>query len=87
MVDPTWQNPYQTVPSTAGIFSFWPYPSPSEAVGQQKDFELEILVDEALFETFRHYFIITLVAKENFLDLSSSERVYSLPDLYLIPGK
>ena len=87
MVDSNWQNPYMCVPPTAGIFSFWPYPRSAEVTGQQSQFELEILVDEADYEPFRHYFTVTLEARDSFLELGSGDRVYSLKDLYLNPGK
>ena len=87
MVDLNWQNPYLIVSNTAGVFSFWPYPRSAETVGEKKSFDLEIIVDDAAYKPFRHYFKLLLQARETFLDLSWDERVYSLPDLYLIAGK
>ena len=96
MVDPNWQNPCRIVANTPGVYSFWPYPESADELKRQLDqeaeyeprvFEFEIVVDDPAYQPFRHYFRLDLRARESFLALGSMERVTTLKDLYLNPGK
>ncbi len=96
MVDPNWQNPCRIVANTPGVYSFWPYPESADDADRQLDqeaeaeprvFEFEIVVDDPAYQPFRHYFRLDLGEIEGFLALGSTERVNTLKDLYLNPGK
>ena len=87
MVNPNWQNPYQIVANATGVYSFWPYPEPADAKGLEKEFELELAVDDPAYTPLRHYIKVTAESTEGFLQYSKGTRIYNVEDLYLIHEK
>jgi len=85
MVDSNWQNPYTIVQNTAGIFSFWPYPQVSKASALKKSYEFELQVENTGFETLRHYFELAIVSRTGFLNLSGTDKIFAVKDLYINP--
>jgi competence protein ComFB len=85
MTDARWKNPCPISDSTPGVFSFWPMPQKAPEVGSEKSLGLKIAVDAAAFEPLRHYFNVTLVSEDGYLRFSSGNRVFNLPDLFLVP--
>ncbi len=85
MVNPNWQNPYEIVPNTTGVYSFWPYPVRADARGLKKKFELEIAVDDPRYEPLRHFVEFELESEDGFLTYFTGERIYNVKDLYIVP--
>jgi competence protein ComFB len=85
MTDFRWSNPCIIPESTPGVFLFWPVPERAAESGIQRSFELKIAVDDAGFESLRHYFTVSLASEEGYLGYASGNRVLALPDLFLIP--
>ena len=85
MANPNWPNPYTIPKKTPGVYSFWPYPENAENIDTQKQYELEIAVDDAGYEPLRHYFTVLLVSEEQFRTHIQVTKAVELEDLYLIP--
>ncbi len=85
MTDTRWSNPCLIPANTPGIFSFWPDSEKAGALGEKKNVEFKIAVDAEAFEPLRHYFSVPLVSEEGRLHYVSGSRVFTLPDLFLIP--
>jgi len=80
-----WQNPYTIVPSTPGVFSFWPAPLITTAVDISKDIKFTIKVNSPDYEVLNHHFDITLISRNLGLHSQSLNFSFKLPDLYLFP--
>ena len=86
MINPNWQNPYSISEKTAGIYTFWPKPIESEREEIEKDFELEIIVENDNFDSLRHYFTLKLKSESLFSDYFNINNCFEIEDLYLIPA-
>lgn len=84
MINPNWQNPYTIVPHTPGTFLFWPEPEPTEAAGRERTVALELLVDDAAFETFHHFFEVAALSDDHVVEHFHLGRTVNLGDLYLV---
>ena len=80
-----WQNPYTIVPSTPGVFSFWPAPLVATTVDISKDLRFTIKVSSPNYEVLNHHFEITLISRNLGLHSQTLNRSFVLPDLYLFP--
>jgi competence protein ComFB len=80
-----WQNPYTMVPSTPGVFNFWPAPVDAETTDVSKVFKYTVKVDSPDYEPLSHYFSITAVSKFHTPHSYTQNRTFKLPDLYLFP--
>ena len=85
MIDKRWQNPFFLDEKLEGTFLFLPSPIPARKGGEQKTFELEIRVQDDLFEPFHHYFKLEMVAEEEGDANPWKNPDYKLPELFLIP--
>jgi len=86
-IDDNWLNPYEMVPSTAGTFTFWPYPVEADQVGQKKKFSFELKVEDPRFEPLYHYFDVTVEAKPVFLEFFQINESFNVQDLMLFPSE
>ncbi|WP_028973762.1 late competence development ComFB family protein [Spirochaeta cellobiosiphila] len=84
-IDDNWLNPYEMVPSTAGTYTFWPYPVKAAYAGQSKTFSFEIKVEDDRFEPLYHYFDLTIEAKDTFLEFFQINESYKIKDLTIFP--
>lgn len=85
MIDGRWQNPFVLDPKIEGTFLFLPRPVEAVRQDEERTFELEVFVEDRVFEVFHHFFKITLTAEAE-VDLMARKSVnYKLPDLYLVP--
>jgi competence protein ComFB len=85
MIDNNWQNPYNLVTQTMGVFTFWPYPLSANSVGIHKKVGFSIKVIKPGFEELYHCFVISVVSELKRINTFSMERVIKLPDLYMFP--
>ena len=84
MKDNNWQNPYNLIPNTGGIFTFWPKPVPSDKIDNSKIFEFTVKIASAEYAELNHAVTINVVSEQAAPSISLS-RTYKLPDLYLFP--
>ena len=84
MKDSNWQNPYSLIPSTSGVFTFWPKPIVAEKADVHKNFEFCIKISSPNFTELNHAFSIPVKSELTDPKFSLS-RTYKLPDLYLFP--
>ena len=78
MVDMTWNNPYTTVKSTNGAYSFWVKSTPAKKVGETKTFNFSIEISAPGYETLVHHFDIPVTSEalvRNKLDSTYSLRI------------
>ena len=80
-----WQNPFTMVPSTPGVFSFWPSPITADAPDIEKVFKFTIKVKAAEFEPLMHFFSISTTSFFHSPSSHALNRSFKLPDLYLFP--
>lgn len=85
MIDNRWQNPFFLDEKLEGTFIFLPSPIPARKPGEQKTFELELRVQNDLFEPFHHYFKLERVAEEEIETNPWKNPDFKLPELFLIP--
>jgi len=80
-----WQNPYTMVPSTPGIFSFWPSPIIADTPDVTKEFIFSLKVNSPDFEPLSHFFTISSISKFHNPHSYALNRTFKLPDLYIFP--
>lgn len=85
MKDNNWQNPYNLVANTKGIFAFWPKPIRADAPGQRGSFEYSVRVEAPGLETLNHFFKIPMISDPVLAKSYSATRTFKLPDLYMFP--
>lgn len=64
MFDDTWQNPYITMESTKGTFSFLIKSVPAEKSNEKKTFNFFIEVSAPGYESLKYYFELPIVSEE-----------------------
>ncbi|MFP4363656.1 MAG: late competence development ComFB family protein [Spirochaetia bacterium] len=85
MLDPNWQNPYNTVKNTAGTYIFWPHPLHAEEPGITKTFEFEISIESKGYEPIHHFISVESRSEPYFLESFHMQRSYKVEDLYIFP--
>ena len=86
MLDSRWPNPYSIVGNTPGTYLFWPKPVAAKE-NEEKEFELELIVNSEDYEPFRHYLTVKLKAESITTPTAlRPKRDLHLQDLFLIPS-
>jgi competence protein ComFB len=85
MINPNWQNPCEISPVTPGIFTFFAYPQEAKTPGDSKEFDLELVIDNELFEPLRHYFKVSVSSETVFADYYNYTNLFDLQDIHCIP--
>ncbi|MDR0501723.1 MAG: late competence development ComFB family protein [Treponema sp.] len=80
-----WQNPYTMVPSTPGVFSFWPAPIHAELPDISQVFNFSLKIYSQNYEPLNHFFNISTISKFHTPNSYTLNRTFKLPDLYLFP--
>jgi competence protein ComFB len=80
-----WQNPFTLVPSTPGVFSFWPIPITTDEPDVERAFKFTIKVKSPDYEPLFHFFNITSTSFFHTPNSYALNKSYKLPDLYLFP--
>jgi competence protein ComFB len=84
MKDTNWQNPFNLIPNTNGIFTFWPAPVQAEKSGVPNAFQYMVKISGGNFEELSYSFTIPVISEESVSPFSMT-RTFKLPDLYLFP--
>jgi competence protein ComFB len=85
MRDTAWRNPFNIVPSTEGIFTFWPSSIPAESADIRKVFEYSVKLESPDFEPLTHFFKIPVTSELQTTGAYSMDRSFKLPNLYMFP--
>ena len=85
MKDTNWQNPFNLVSHTNGIFTFWPAPFPAKKTDEHASFEFTICIEANEYDTLNHVFRIPVVSEILTKDSFSLNRSFKLPDLFMFP--
>ena len=80
-----WQNPFIMIPSTPGIFTFWPAPVIADAPELTNVFKYSVKVKSPDYEPLNHFFSIEATSKFHNSNSYTLNRTYKLPDLYIFP--
>jgi competence protein ComFB len=85
MKDASWQNPFDMVSNTEGMFTFWPISIPVESANVHKVFEYSVKLEAPNLEPLTHFFRIPVTSELQTTGTYSMERSFKLPDLYMFP--
>jgi competence protein ComFB len=85
MRDASWQNPFDMVANTEGMFTFWPTSIPAESANTHKVFEFSVKLEALDLEPLIHFFTIPVTSEIQAAEAYSMERSFRLPDLYMFP--
>jgi len=85
MRNSNWQNPFKMIPSTPGVFSFWPAPIEADIPDLTKEFKFTLKVSSPDYEPLNHFFNINSTSKFHNPQSYALNRTFKLPDLYLFP--
>jgi competence protein ComFB len=85
MRNTNWQNPFTMVPSTPGVFSFWPAQMVADVPDITREFRFSLKINSPDFEPLNHFFIISTTSKFHNPQSYALNRTFKLPDLYLFP--
>ncbi|MCL2443945.1 MAG: late competence development ComFB family protein [Treponema sp.] len=80
-----WQNPFTMVPSTPGVFTFWPAPMTADSPDNTKEFKFVLKVNSPDYEQLSHFFSISATSKFHNPQSYALNRTFKLPDLYIFP--
>ena len=83
MVDMTWSNPYTTVKSTNGAFSFWMKSLPAEKAGETKQFDFSIEVSAPGYSELVYHFDMPVTSEEYTRNELNSVYSVKLKDIVL----
>jgi len=83
MVDVTWSNPYTTVQSTKGAFSFWVKPVKAKKAGESKVFDLSIEIEAPDYEPLIRHFEVPVTSEATTRSELDSTYAIKLNDLVL----
>lgn len=83
MVDMTWSNPYTTVKSTNGSFSFWMKSLPAESENITKQFNFSIEVSAAGYSEQVYHFDMPITSEARVRNELNSVYSVKLPDIVL----
>jgi competence protein ComFB len=86
MKDASWQNPFDMVSNTEGMFTFWPSSIPAESANTHKVFEFSVRLEAPNLEPLIHFFKIPVTSEIQAAGAYSMERSFKLPDLYMFPA-
>jgi competence protein ComFB len=85
MRNTNWQNPFSMIPSTPGVFSFWPAPIVAEIPEAAKEFKFALKISSPDYEPLNHFFFISSTSRFHNPQSYALNRTFKLPDLYLFP--
>lgn len=83
MIDMTWSNPYQTVKSTNGAYSFWMKSVPAEKAGITKQFNFSIEVSAPGYTSQVSHFDMPITSEDKFRNELNSVYSVKLKDVVL----
>ena len=83
MFDASWPNPFKTVKSTKGVYSFWVKPVPAEKAGIAKNFPLSIEVKAEGYNDVVYHFEAPIMSEESVRTKLDSTYTLKINDLVI----
>lgn len=83
MVDKTWNNPFTTVKSTKGNYSFWVKPESARKAGIAKTFQFSLEISAPDYEELTYHFEVPLTSDKTVRNELDSTYSLKLKDLVL----
>ena len=83
MVDKTWTNPYNLVPSTKGVYSFWVKSVPAEKSGEREYFKFSIEIKAEGYSDTVYHFEVPIMSEDRVRDTLDSTYTLKIKDLVI----
>ena len=83
MFDASWPNPFKTVKSTKGVYSFWVKPVPAEKAGIAKNFPLSIEVKAEGYNDLVYHFEVPIMSEDSVRNELDSTYTLKINDLVI----
>ena len=83
MVDRTWSNPYNLVPSTKGVYSFWVKSIPAEKSGERAYFNFSIEIEADGYSESVYHFEVPIMSEDSVRQTLDSTYTLKMKDLVI----
>ena len=83
MVDKTWSNPYNLVPSTKGVYSFWVKSLPAKESGERAYFNFSIEIEAEGYSESVYHFEVPIMSEERVRQTLDSTYTLKIKDLVI----
>jgi len=83
MVDKTWTNPYNMVPSTKGVYSFWVKSMPAKESGERQYFNFSIEIEAEGYSESVYHFEVPIMSEEAIRQTLDSTYTLKIKDLVI----
>ena len=83
MVDKTWSNPYNLVPSTKGVYSFWVKSIPAKESGERAYFNFSIEIEADGYSESVYHFEVPIMSEDKVRQTLDSTYTLKIKDLVI----
>ena len=83
MVDKTWSNPLQMVPSTKGVYSFWVKSIPAKKSGERAYFHFSLEIDAEGYSESVYHFEVPIMSEDGVRQTLDSTYTLKMKDLVI----
>ena len=83
MVDKTWSNPYNLVPSTKGVYSFWVKSIPAKKSGERAYFKFSIEIEAEGYSESVYHFEVPIMSEDSVRLTLDSTYTLKMKDLVI----
>ena len=83
MVDKTWSNPYNMVPSTKGVYSFWVKSIPANETGERAYFNFSIEIEAEGYSESVYHFEVPIMSEDKVRQTLDSTYTLKIKDLVI----
>lgn len=83
MVDKTWSNPYNMVPSTKGVYSFWVKSVPASKSGEREYFKFSIEIKAEGYADSVYHFEVPIMSEDRVRETLDSTYTLKIKDLVI----
>ena len=83
MVDKTWTNPFNLVPSTKGVYSFWVKSIPAKESGERAYFNFSIEIEAEGYSESVYHFEVPIMSEDKVRDTLDSTYTLKIKDLVI----
>lgn len=83
MVDKTWSNPFNLVPSTKGVYSFWVKSIPAKKSGEREFFNFSIEIEADGYSESVYHFEVPIMSEDSVRQTLDSTYTLKMKDLVI----
>ena len=83
MVDKTWSNPFNLVPSTKGVYSFWVKSIPAKKSGEREFFNFSIEIEAEGYSESVYHFEVPIMSEDSVRQTLDSTYTLKMKDLVI----